>query len=351
MKRFKAFAESVTGRSHTLTGKICQDSVGISENDRMSLAVVADGHGGKMYIRSDKGSAFAVEAAVSCIGRFVSSIAPDDDVCDGRMIPLSELMSPVHGEELIRNLEKSILVEWHRLVNQHHSAFPFSEEELEGLQPKEQRRLMGSDFCHAYGSTLIAAAVTEQFCLIIQIGDGYAVTVSGDGSASVALELDPLCHDNVCTSICQENAPEHFCHVLLTDIPAAVFAASDGVDDSYPGRSALLHFYNGLTSGFASGTDEGIDTVRRFLPRITDMGKGDDTSIVGIIDNSRIADAALKAGELFDIDAAREKDTMPDGSIMPPEGGGAETEQAPECAEKDLPEKTCVTSGEDAPDN
>ena len=58
------FAFSAQGYNHIRVKKVCQDSSGHYSDDRMSIAVVADGHGSDDYPRTDKGSRYAVEAAI-----------------------------------------------------------------------------------------------------------------------------------------------------------------------------------------------------------------------------------------------------------------------------------------------
>ena len=67
------FAFSVQGYNHIKSDKVCQDSSGHYSDDSMAVVVVADGHGSDNYPRTDRGSSFAVEAAITAIREFVKT--------------------------------------------------------------------------------------------------------------------------------------------------------------------------------------------------------------------------------------------------------------------------------------
>ena len=56
------------GRGHVDTGKVCQDYCLAKEvNGKFTIIVVADGHGGAAYIKSDIGSKFACEVLLEIV--------------------------------------------------------------------------------------------------------------------------------------------------------------------------------------------------------------------------------------------------------------------------------------------
>lgn len=63
MKGIQTLSHSCQGESHKSSGKPCQDASFAVNREAYAMAIVSDGHGGPRYFRSDKGSAFAVEAA------------------------------------------------------------------------------------------------------------------------------------------------------------------------------------------------------------------------------------------------------------------------------------------------
>jgi len=62
-----AFSATRIGASHLKMGKPCQDYSAHLISDKVAIAIVADGHGGESYYRSDRGAQFAVETALKCI--------------------------------------------------------------------------------------------------------------------------------------------------------------------------------------------------------------------------------------------------------------------------------------------
>ncbi|MDR3341738.1 MAG: protein phosphatase 2C domain-containing protein [Treponema sp.] len=267
---YKAFASSTIGAHHRKHGKECQDDSRHVTDEIMAVAVVADGHGGDAYFRSRRGSRFAVESALQGIQEFIRIRreygAPETESAEG----------------LLRNLVKNILVSWHDKVEQDYTTDRFSPDEQEKAAQKNKQPY------HAYGTTLIAVAITEDYWFGLHIGDGKAVALYPDGSFDQPIPWDERCFLNVTTSICDDDAADT-CRIYYSpEKPVAVFIGSDGVDDSYPiheNEKYLYHLYRTIAINFA---DEGFETtcqqVQGFLPSLTEKGSGDDVSVAGFID-------------------------------------------------------------------
>lgn len=67
MAEYYQFAHSVQGYNHIKANKVCQDASGECHFEDVSIIAVADGHGSDNYIRTDRGSKFAVSAALTAI--------------------------------------------------------------------------------------------------------------------------------------------------------------------------------------------------------------------------------------------------------------------------------------------
>ena len=103
--KYKAYNFTVMGASHKKAKKPCQDaSVSINKEDYI-LTAVCDGHGGEDYFRSDRGSEFAVKAVRRCMN-------------DENIIPMLDYYAndDVKVNEMLLQLEKSIICEWNELV-------------------------------------------------------------------------------------------------------------------------------------------------------------------------------------------------------------------------------------------
>ena len=70
MAEYYQFAHSVQGYNHIKANKVCQDASGECHFEDVSIIAVADGHGSDNYIRTDRGSKFAVSAALTAIKAF-----------------------------------------------------------------------------------------------------------------------------------------------------------------------------------------------------------------------------------------------------------------------------------------
>jgi serine/threonine protein phosphatase PrpC len=327
IKSFGGFDEglSVQGASHIKHSKVCQDFGGHFRGDDFAVAVVCDGHGGDVYIRSDRGSRFGVEVTIDCVKEFMEtkkeflkSLSENekvyklaekaktqlenfiahksyiDSVTDSmkEFLNLADVQKKT-SEEKIKQLIKSIITRWSDAVLRDLQQNPFAEEELNGLSDKYRQRYTGNnenDKFSAYGTTLIAVVYTPEFWFGIRIGDGRCVSISDDGSVCDPIPWDEKCFLNRTTSLCDEKAFDNFRHCFFTcNFPAAIYVGTDGIDDSFGSDERLFAFYKRLTETFnQSGFEDGKQELRDYLPKLTAEGSGDDVSISGIVDLERI---------------------------------------------------------------
>lgn len=267
------FAFSEQGYNHIKVDKVCQDSSGHYSDDSMAIVVVADGHGSDNYPRTDRGSSFAVEAAIHAIRKFVKSV-------EENAIDISE-----ESDLRLEQLAKNILANWYAAVETDVEKYPFSEEELEKVSEKYKKRyLSGKRQEKAYGTTLIAVCQTRTYWFGIQIGDGKCVCISTDGTISEPIPWDEDCQANITTSICDSDAIEEFRYCFMADPPIATLIGSDGIDDSYANTEELYVLYRSILAIFAEcGQTTGEEEVQGFLPNLSRKGSGDDVSIAGIV--------------------------------------------------------------------
>ena len=93
----RSFHVTVQGASHKKVDKECQDSSRSIDNERYSLAIVCDGHGGDDYVRSAVGSACACDAAEQNIRFFLENVNVDE--------------LKIHSATLLKKLEASIITD------------------------------------------------------------------------------------------------------------------------------------------------------------------------------------------------------------------------------------------------
>jgi serine/threonine protein phosphatase PrpC len=146
---------SVIGVSHERSGQPCQDSSSYYKGETYTIIAVADGHGDHSHDLSETGAKLAVHSAMDILKKLADDAATQKDILLSRMV---------------------------------HNDFP-------RLVVRRWREIVRDDFCNRtisvvdetvpysrYGTTLIAAIITETNVIYTQIGDGDIVLLRVDGS-------------------------------------------------------------------------------------------------------------------------------------------------------------------------
>ena len=268
----KSFNLSAQGASHIKKNKECQDASVSYFDEEIAIAVVCDGHGGDDYMRSAVGSKLAAAVAEKNIRNFLKAMTKDQFFND--------------TEKVLKNLEASIINGWNEAIYMHFTANPFSQKELVGVSEKAKKRYVQDGRIEsAYGTTMIAVAMTHEFWFGIHIGDGKCVAVNPKGKFVQPIPWDPKCFLNATTSICDSDALERFRHFYSDKLPIAVFAGSDGIDDCFSNNDQLYNLYKTIIYSFGTTDfEEAVNGLREYLPRLSANGSGDDVSIAAILD-------------------------------------------------------------------
>ncbi len=202
MARWKAATASVRGSMHERAGLPNQDAVAAQAwGETAVVAAVADGHGGRRYVRSERGAALAVALAL-------------------------ELSHPGNPLE---KLADELVDEWQARARADHRAHPFSAEERDRSGAD-----LDADPVLAYGSTLLVALCTTQRVHLAQIGDGDIVVASPAGAVSAPMPGDDRLVAGETTSLCTPGARADF---RFASVPAAeaavVLLATDGYGTAF----------------------------------------------------------------------------------------------------------------------
>jgi len=286
MEKYSSFSCTCIGASHQARNLICQDYSFESNKENFVFAATADGHGSLQYLRTEKGSEFAVRAAYECAEAFVEGLEGAEEVLDDEK----------KRHSLFDQLWKDVVARWNALILEDYTQRPFTEEELDRIPEKfsyYRETYLGGDYADAYGTTLAFAVITETYAFCMQIGDGTCVSITKEGRAEEPVPPDHRCHDNITTSLCQEEAANlgRCAYFAGDDIPAAIFLGTDGIEKSYWDHTQLWDFYKGLALAFVrNGLDEGFNQLTEFLPELSRMGSGDDVSCAGIYDGEILAE-------------------------------------------------------------
>jgi serine/threonine protein phosphatase PrpC len=313
MGSYKAFAVTVQGSSHIKSGTVCQDASDWFHDESVSIAVVADGHGDSNCFRSDRGSTYAVKCAIKGIKEFVKDHESKFKPGFGKK---PDLPSHREFEKLIREkLIRQTVASWNMLVMEDHKKNHFTEQELEKVSDKYRKRYEnGESFNKAYGTSLIAAAITPWYCFGFHIGDGRFSVLYQDSGGGQPVPWDPKCYLNVTTSICDDDILDRGEEGVRTFLslhsekapPVAFFLCSDGIDDNYPvdekeNAECLYKLYREIAVTFAEdgyestfGKDGRSGQLKDLANNFAIKGKGDDTSIAGILNIEELKESAPK---------------------------------------------------------
>ena len=308
MVNFKTFDKCIIGGSHVKAGKVCQDHSGSYSDERMTIAIVADGHGSADYFRSDVGSHYAVEVAkavlIQATNQILDKMTPAELARQITAYGKDNGQNPV-ADSIFDNIKNVIVASWRASVDQHFKANPFTEEDLVDVQKKYVDRLKNQGIYYwAYGTTLIASVVTENFWYAIQVGDGNCVAVYTEEHNGVAplqsfvedIPRDPFVGEGeATTSMCQANVIEGFRHYSSFEIPKLILVHSDGIDDSLLDEATRQGVYYNVGGSFAKGEAWAEENIEKaILTNIANNWKGDDTSM-GVIYDTRELDALAQS--------------------------------------------------------
>ena len=342
MAKYQAFSTTVIGSSHTKHGKECQDysaHFGGGQKDGAAIAVVADGHGADECFRSGTGARFAGDVAKAGIWDFIKHL--DERPGFMQKPAVDRLSAQQITKELRERLVKlGFISGWHRAVQDDYTRNPFTQAELAAAGEKYGARFAKSENLHkAYGTTLIACAVTQKYWFGIHIGDGRLMALYADGTFDQPVPWDDKCFLNVTTSISDEDAAEkarvYFAFHAQKAPPVAVFLCSDGVDDNYPvedNERYLFKLYREIALTFAhDGFDAACPQIADLAHAFATKGKGDDTSIAGVVDMDGIKRAAQVWQQQItggDTEVAAAQPAHSDAPEPPPSGQNAQSAPA-----------------------
>jgi len=272
--QWKITGATVRGTSHIRKDLPNQDSILCHPDSGHGLPVIlaiSDGHGSSKSFRSDKGSCFAVQAAVETISEFLINLH-------------AEIGNFTHIRQIAEEqLPKEIVRRWKTKVKDDLTAAPFSENESAIIDGRGN-----DDF--AYGATLLTIAITESFIVYLQLGDGDILTLWDNGQVEQPIPKDDRLFANETTSLCGKESWRDFrcCFQPIFDIsPKLILAATDGYANSFRDEESFLKVAPDI---FGLIESEGIDFVetnlKDWLNDASESGSGDDVT-VGIITELR----------------------------------------------------------------
>ena len=267
---------SVKGASHRRDGLPNQDAAACWASGvgavPISVAVIADGHGGARHFRSAIGARLAVDVTLNVLREVGARFEAADAAERLRLV--------------VDDLPAQIVASWRRGVEDHLAATPLSAAEGEALLAAEGEAgvdAVREDPAMAYGATLLAALATPQGLLLMQLGDGDILAVAGDGTTTRPVPVDERLVGNRTTSICSAEAVHDFRSVVLPasgGVPALLLLSTDGYANSFRSDGDFVQIGRDFLDMVRK---QGAAAVGAELPAIlehaTAHGSGDDITL------------------------------------------------------------------------
>lgn len=289
--KWRILGATCHGASHVRAGLPNQDAITWKPDSDPNLdpplvLAIADGHGSSKCFRSDVGARTAVDVSSSVIQEFLENVT------------LQQRTGPNPQELIPRN----IVIRWRNAIEQYDKQKPaHMDEGFSKLSESDQLSLYplpkdvgGERFEHvpylAYGSTILAVALTEEFMIFLQLGDGDIVTVPEGGKTPTRpLPADDRLFANETTSLSSSTAVQDFrfhFHPFAPNgsgpdpRPALVLVSTDGYANSFRSEEGFLRVGTDLYRMIASGGLELVQSdIAEWLDEASRTGSGDDVTL------------------------------------------------------------------------
>jgi serine/threonine protein phosphatase PrpC len=289
---WRVLGASVRGAAHLRAQRPNQDALcwlPESGNGPPVLLAVADGHGNARSFRSDRGARLATATTAEVLCAEICSV----EAAQLSAVTLSATQLSAVKRCAEERLPRRLAHRWRQAVAEDCRQEPFTDVEWDRLLDREGpagRKAVEANPTLAYGTTLLAALVTEAYLLYVQLGDGDLLTVAEDGSVARPLPSDQRLLANETTSLCSPNAWRDFqvrFQVLSQppagSHPALILLATDGYANAFASEAGFLQVGTDLLAMLrADGPDAIQQSLTAWLTEASQTGSGDDITL-GII--------------------------------------------------------------------
>jgi hypothetical protein len=275
--RWSALGASVRGASHERNGLKNQDAVRLgnpSGVENCLVMAIADGHGSSRSFRSDRGSAIAAECALNELRRFIRRLGPS--------APLSRVRRQAKARWPL-----AMVSAWKSAVRADLLKDPFSPMDFAAFpEPppviKPDADLPGAAYL-AYGATLVALAITPDYILYSQLGDGDILAIRAGGIVTRPLPKQHEFMSSQTVSLCTYHASRQFqirVDAHRADAPALIMLSTDGYANCFGDEEA---FYTVGADMLAYLSSHGVGVVGEMLDgwlrESSQDGSGDDITV------------------------------------------------------------------------
>lgn len=256
-----AYTKTSIGYSHINEKKPCQDFSAMYRDKDRIIVTCCDGHGGKIYLRSDKGAQIASSSVVNVFNSLNHAF----------FYGLSD-------EEIENKIKLNVLCEYNKMVEQHLSHRPIKKSEISILN-EEQIDEIKFNPSKIYGTTLTGAMVLGKKLIVISIGDTECLGLfKGELVKIFNTDDDPVA--NVTYSMCQEDAFKYI-RVKVLDFKQldAIILCTDGLTSPYQSYDNFKKsFVKPIMKKIVFHND--FNYLDEFIDELAlKLGVGDDVSI------------------------------------------------------------------------
>ena len=253
----------------------------LAEEERLlAVLCVADGHGGSEYKRSREGACCAVKEAKKLLADEILPHILDNST--GRDWTQFD-------RQVRQRLPKDLVNRWRKSIEEHAKRNPISKDETshsdgEANDQPDTTSLDSSD-AQLYGTTILAALLTPEFHIYIQLGDGDVLTVTAEGEVvRPPFPVDSHLLANHTTSLCSKEAWRfvriHF-QPIFDRPPVFVMLATDGYANSFADETDFKKVAKDLYNAIQQDGPEAVASqLPDWLEATSKGGSGDDISVV-----------------------------------------------------------------------
>ena len=257
------YVKTATGASHLKNGRPCQDHSSAYRDGERAIVTACDGHGGALYVRSERGSRFASFALT------------------GALLQTDKFAFRKSIDTIADALRVRILSEWNRLVEADLNTHPLRAAEMTALT-EAQKELLKKDPFKAYGTTMHGAMLFRNRIICVSIGDGGFFLIRGREIAPLFPE-DEEQVANLTHSLCEEDAGRYIriaiCAAGRSD---GVLLCTDGVINPYGSvENFERSFAAPALAKLARGETDALSGFVEDLGR--EIGTGDDVSLAVLL--------------------------------------------------------------------
>jgi serine/threonine protein phosphatase PrpC len=200
--KWSCICKTVVGDTHLRKGTPNQDAeqwATLSGEVAVSVLAISDGHGSERCTRSHIGSKIATEVAVDLLGKFCQSIHTRGiELKDPKDSASPAVLQNSIKLGIRRELVPAIIQAWSRRVLEDLQKNPIEFE----LSPEEKFL--------PYGATLIAVALSKNFGVFLQLGDGDILVVEEDNTVVHLFQEEGAKIGDETNSLCQKDPAKLF---------------------------------------------------------------------------------------------------------------------------------------------